>query len=80
MAGAIDRFGDVKAEVLLLGGSKGLKFLKPALDDLARTLPRSRRVEFPGLEHGASADTSKANPGGKPEVVAAELKSFLAER
>jgi len=80
MAGTIDTFGDVKAEVLLLGGSKGLQFLKPALDDLARTLPRSRRVELAGLDHGASADASKANPGGKPDVVAAELRSFLAER
>jgi len=80
MAGTIDTFGDVKADVLLLGGSKGLKFLKPALDGLARTLPRSRRVELAGLDHGASADASKANPGGKPEVVAAELRSFLAEK
>lgn len=79
MAGTIDTFGDVKAEVLLLGGSKGLKLLKPALDDLERTLPRSRRVELPGLDHGAAADVSKANPGGKPEAVATELKGFLAE-
>lgn len=79
MAGTLDTFADIKADVLLLGGSKGLKFLKPALDDLARTLPHSRRVELPGLDHGASADVSKANPGGKPAVVAAELKSFLAD-
>jgi pimeloyl-ACP methyl ester carboxylesterase len=78
MAGRLDTFSDVKAEVLLLGGSKGLAFLKPALDDLARTLPVSRRVEFAGLDHGGSADVSKANPKGKPEVVAAELRSFLA--
>lgn len=80
MAGTVGTFDDISAEVLLCGGSDGLKFLRPALDDLARTLPRSRRVEFPGLDHGASADVSKANPGGKPEVVAAELKSFLAGR
>jgi pimeloyl-ACP methyl ester carboxylesterase len=78
MAGTLDTFTDVKAEVLLLGGSKGLGFLKPALDGLARTLPASRRVEFAGLDHGASADVSKANPKGKPEVVAAELRSFFA--
>jgi pimeloyl-ACP methyl ester carboxylesterase len=78
MAGTLDTFADVKAEVLLLGGSKGLGFLKLALDDLARTLPVSRRVEFAGLDHGASADVSKANPKGKPEVVAAELRSFFA--
>jgi len=80
MAGSVGAFSDVKAEVLLLSGSKGLKFLRPALDELASTLPHSRRVEFAGLDHGGAADASKANPGGKPEVVAAELKSFLAER
>jgi pimeloyl-ACP methyl ester carboxylesterase len=80
MAGSVGSFGDVKADVLLLGGSKGLKFLRPALDELASTLPHNRRVEFAGLDHGGAADASKANPGGKPEVVAAELKSFLAER
>lgn len=79
MAGRLDTFSDVKADVLLLGGSKGLKFLKPALDGLARTLPHSRRVELPGLDHGGSADVSSANRAGRPEVVAAELRSFLAE-
>lgn len=78
MAGTLDAFADVKAEVLLLGGSKGLGFLKPALDDLTRTLPVSRRVEFDGLDHGGSADVSKANPKGRPEVVAAELRPFFA--
>jgi pimeloyl-ACP methyl ester carboxylesterase len=78
MAGTLGTFADVKAEVLLLGGSKGLGFLKPALGDLARTLPVSRRVEFAGLDHGGSADVSKSNPKGKPEVVAAELRSFFA--
>jgi hypothetical protein len=29
-----------------------------------------RRVEFPGLDHGASSDPSTTNPGGKPEIVA----------
>src|SRR5215469_4042096 len=78
MAGTLDTFADVKAEVLLLGGSKGLGFLQPALDELARILPVSRRVEFAGLDHGGSADVSKANPKGRPEVVGAELRSFLA--
>ena len=78
MAGTLDTFAEVKADVLLLGGSKGLNFLKPALDGLAATLPNSRRVEFAGLDHGGSADVSKANPKGKPEVVAAELRSFFA--
>jgi len=47
MAGTVDAFRTVTADVLILGGSKGLPFLKPARDALARTLPHSRRVEFP---------------------------------
>lgn len=43
----------------------------------ARTLPRCRRVEFAGLDHGGSGDVTSANRNGKPEVVAAELPSFL---
>src|ERR1700750_2415425 len=69
MAGTVDAFRTVTADVLILGGSKGLPFLKPARDALARTLPRSRRVEFPGLDHGASSGPSAANRGGKPEIV-----------
>ena len=64
--------------MLLLGGSKGLPFLKPSLDALARTLPHNRRVEFPGLDHGGSSDAGGTNPGGgKPEIVAGEMRSFF---
>lgn len=79
MAGTIDTFRAVSADVLLLGGSKGLSFLRPALDALARTLPRSRRVEFPGLDHGGSSDPSATNrSGGEPETVAGEIRAFFA--
>jgi pimeloyl-ACP methyl ester carboxylesterase len=80
MAGPADAFRAVTADVLLLGGSKGLPFLKPGLDALARTLPRSRRVEFPGLDHGASSDPGHTNPAGKPEIVAQvarEVRAFF---
>jgi pimeloyl-ACP methyl ester carboxylesterase len=78
MAGTIDTFRAVSADVLLLGGSKGLSFLRPALDALARTLPRSRRVEFPGLDHSGSSDPSATNrSGGKPETVAGEIRAFF---
>jgi pimeloyl-ACP methyl ester carboxylesterase len=78
-AGTIDNFAGMPADVLLLGGSKGLPFLKPALDALAQTLPHSRRVEFPGLDHGGSSDASSTNPGGgKPEIIAREIRAFFA--
>lgn len=78
MADTLDRFADVRADVLLLGGSKGLPFLKPALAGLEKTIPNIERIEFAGLDHGASGDVSKQNPGGRPEVVAAELRRFFA--
>jgi pimeloyl-ACP methyl ester carboxylesterase len=79
MTGTLDTFGTVGAEVLLLGGSKGLPYLKPSLDALERVLPHARRVEFAGLDHGGSSDVSPSNSGGKPEVVAPELRRFFTE-
>jgi pimeloyl-ACP methyl ester carboxylesterase len=79
MAGKLDTFAQVQAEVLLLGGSKGLPFLKPGLDALAATLPHNRRVEFPGLDHGGSSDVSPSNRNGKPEVVVPELRRLFAD-
>jgi pimeloyl-ACP methyl ester carboxylesterase len=80
MAGTIGSFAEVGAEVLLLGGDmKRPAFIKPAFDALARTLPHNRRVEFPGLDHGGSADVGPANRNGKPELVAPEIRSFFAQ-
>lgn len=80
MSGQLERFRAVRAQVLLLGGSKGLPFLKPSLDALAKTLPHvAKRVEFPGLEHGGANNVSQTNRGSKPELVAQELRRFFAE-
>jgi pimeloyl-ACP methyl ester carboxylesterase len=78
MAGPVERFRAVTQPVLLMGGTNGLAFLKPALDALERTLPRVRRVQFAGLDHGGCADPSKANPKGRPEQVAPELREFFS--
>jgi hypothetical protein len=81
MAGTIGAFAEVPADLLILGGSKGLPFLKPALDALAQTLPHNRRAEFPGLDHGGSSDASGTNPGGgKPEIVAQEIRRFFSRQ
>ena len=77
MGGTVDAFRTVATDVLILGGSKGLPFLEPGRDALARTLPHSRRVEFPGLDHGASSDPSTTNPGGKPEIVGQIAREVL---
>jgi len=73
MRGKLDRYKGLQSEVLLLGGSKSRSFLKAALDRLDTILPRSKRIEFPGVGHLA------ADNDGKPEIVASELKRFFSE-
>jgi pimeloyl-ACP methyl ester carboxylesterase len=79
MSGKLENFRAVSAEVLLLGGSKSPAYLKVALDALEKVLPHVKRLEFPGLDHGGSSDTSNTNRGGKPELVAQALRGFFAE-
>jgi pimeloyl-ACP methyl ester carboxylesterase len=78
MAGTLATFTAMPVPVLVMGGSKGLAFLKPALDALEQTMPDVRRVEYAGLDHGAAADPSKANPKGQPERIAEDLRRFFA--
>lgn len=80
MSGQSERFRAVRAETLLLGGSKGLPYLRETLDALEKVLPHVvKRVEFPGLEHGGANNPSQTNRGSKPELVAQELRRFFAE-
>ncbi len=79
MAGALDRFAAVEAEVLLMGGDmKRPAFIRPAFDALARTLPHHRCVRFGGLDHGGSSDPGPTNRSGQPAVVAPDVLSFFA--
>jgi len=41
---------------------------------LEELLPQAKRIEFAGLGHGASGN---ANRGGKPKLVAQELRRFF---
>lgn len=74
MSGKFECFKAMRADVLLLGGSKSPAYLKIALDALEKALPRVKRVEFPGLGHAASWNTDR---GGQPEPVAQELRRFF---
>lgn len=65
---------DVPVDTLLLGGGRSPAYLKAALDALERAIPKARRVEFAGLDHGGSGN---ADLGGKPERVADELRRFF---
>jgi pimeloyl-ACP methyl ester carboxylesterase len=72
--GALERFKAIRANVLLLGGSKSPAYLKAGLDALEKVLPNVTRVEFPGLGHGATGNTDR---GGQPERVAQALRQFF---
>jgi pimeloyl-ACP methyl ester carboxylesterase len=74
MDGPIARFADVRAAVLLIGGSASRTYLTRALDVLEPLLPNARRVELAGLDHGAANNRDQR---GHPEVVAAELRPFF---
>jgi|SRR5580692_1822958 pimeloyl-ACP methyl ester carboxylesterase len=78
MTGNVAAFGDVTADVLLLTAGKGLAWLRPGFEAVAAALPNVSRHEFPRLDHGGSGDRSRTNPGGKPDVVAAEVGRFFA--
>ncbi|MFF0345577.1 alpha/beta fold hydrolase [Kribbella sp. NPDC004875] len=83
LAGTFDNFRTVDAEVLLLGGTKGLRGLEPGRATLEKVLPHCRRIEFDGFDHGSSSDPGGVNPTGKPEAVrriAAEVKSFFKKQ
>jgi pimeloyl-ACP methyl ester carboxylesterase len=75
MNGKRDSFSAIRADVLLLGGSKSPAYLRTALDHLQEVLPRAKRVELRGLDHAASWNTDR---GGRPEPVAESLRGFFA--
>lgn len=70
-----ERYRAMRAETLLLSGSKSPAYLRGAVATLAQVLPHAQRVEFPGMDHGASGNTDR---GGQPERVAQALREFFA--
>ncbi|MEU8359996.1 alpha/beta hydrolase [Nonomuraea sp. NPDC048882] len=73
-AGDLAVYRPVRAEVLLLGGTRSPAYLRSALAGLERVLPRARRVLMEGLDHSA---TSNAAQRGHPDRVATEIRRFL---
>ena len=69
--GIIDKCKNIRIEILLLGGQKSQRYLKVGLDALNVVLPQARRKEFSNVGHLA------ADNGGKPKIVANELKRFF---
>ena len=78
--GGLDTFGEIRADLLLLGGTKSPAFLRASLDALERVLPRAKREALAGLGHAASgnADDPMTGRGADPQRVAQELRRFFA--
>ena len=70
-AGALERFGMLSCEVLLLGGARSARNLTASLDGLSRVLPGASRVVIPGTGRTAP-DNSR-----QPDRVAAVLHDFF---
>ncbi|KAK9427230.1 hypothetical protein V1505DRAFT_396296 [Lipomyces doorenjongii] len=69
-----DIFKTIEVDVLLLGGSKSAPYLKMAVDALEKVIPNATRMEFEGLNPGATRNKNRA---GHCQRVAAELLSFI---
>ena len=70
--GALERFGVLTCEILLLGGSRSARNLTASLDGLSQVLPDARRVVLHGTGHTAPDNSQK------PDRVAAELHRFFS--
>jgi pimeloyl-ACP methyl ester carboxylesterase len=82
LGGTFENFRTVNADVLLLGGTKGLPGLEPGRATLEKVLPHCRRIEFDGFDHGSSSDPGGVNPNGSPDAVrriADEVKAFFKQ-
>ncbi len=72
MAGRLETFGAVRAETLLLSGTRSAVYLIAAVDALSNVLPNCKRIELRGLGHIA------ADNNGKPTRVADELRRYFS--
>jgi pimeloyl-ACP methyl ester carboxylesterase len=66
-----ERYQNIRAETLLLGGSRSPAYLRDVLPVLARVITHAQMMELPGLDHNAPDQK-------EPEVVAAELQNFFS--
>lgn len=74
LEGKPEDFEHMPIEVLLLGGSKSPGYLKSSIRDVEKILPHAKCIEFSGLNHLGAGN---ADQGGKPTLVAQELRRFF---
>lgn len=75
-AGTAADFAGITIPTLLLEGTRTRPYLRTAVAALAAELPHARRVELPGLGHGATQDRAR---WGRPDLVAPHLLEFFAQ-
>ncbi|MBN9241067.1 MAG: hypothetical protein BGO97_15250 [Micrococcales bacterium 70-64] len=75
-AGTAADFAGITIPTLLLEGTRTRPYLRTAVAALAAELPHARRVELPGLGHGATQDRAQ---WGRPDLVAPHLLEFFAQ-
>ena len=75
VGGDVTRYSTIKAEVLLMFGSKTPQFLKDAVADVHAALPAAAVVELPGLDHAAAWNHDR---GGDPQALVPALREFFA--
>ncbi|MEV1168560.1 hypothetical protein [Nonomuraea sp. NPDC049784] len=74
LADTAQDYTELRARVLLLGGSKSPAYFSVALDKLAAVLPHARRMTLTGLGHSGPEND------GDPVVVAQALRDFFDEQ
>ncbi|HTX93279.1 MAG TPA: alpha/beta hydrolase [Anaerolineales bacterium] len=65
------RYAAIRADTLLMSGSRSPAYLRDSLPILERIIPHARWIEYPGYDH--QAPDQKA-----PKVIAARLKEFYS--
>lgn len=68
-------FRDIKAQLLLMRGTKSPAYLRTAVGALAKVRPDAKLVELEGMHHGASGNR---NRGGQPKKFAQVLREFFS--
>ncbi|MBB6244880.1 hypothetical protein HDE79_004373 [Rhodanobacter sp. MP1X3] len=74
MQNTFETFRSLTSDVLLLSDTKSPAYLRKSSIALERVLPKSRRIEFNGLNHSGPWNVDR---GGKPNTVARAMREFF---
>jgi pimeloyl-ACP methyl ester carboxylesterase len=75
-ADRLEEFAAIRAQTLVIDGSRTRPYLHASVEALAETIPGARRISIPGVDHGA---TQNRDQWGKPDLVAPVLAEFFGQ-